>query len=44
VPLAVRLFGARKGAAVATLAGSLSTRFAWVEAGKVSAKDVNVAL
>ncbi len=44
VPLALRLFGARKGAAMATLAGSLITRFAWVEAGKVSAKDVNVAL
>jgi hypothetical protein len=38
VPLFLRLFGARRGAAVSTLAGSLITRFAWVEAGKGSAK------
>ena len=38
IPLFMRLMGSRKGAAVATLAGSLITRFAWVEAGKVSAK------
>jgi hypothetical protein len=44
IPLFLRLMGARKGAAVSTLAGSLLTRFAWVEAGKVSAKDVAVAL
>lgn len=44
IPLFMRLMGARKGAAVATLAGSLVTRFAWVEAGKASARDVNVAL
>jgi formate-dependent nitrite reductase membrane component NrfD len=44
IPLFMRLMGARKGAAVATLAGSLITRFAWVEAGKASAKDVSVAL
>ncbi len=44
IPLFMRLMGSRKGAAVATLAGSLVTRFAWVEAGKASAKDVNVAL
>ena len=34
VPFVLRLFGKRKAAAVATLAGSLITRFAWVEAGK----------
>lgn len=44
IPLFMRLMGSRKGAAVATIAGSLLTRFAWVEAGKASAKDVNVAL
>jgi DMSO reductase anchor subunit len=44
IPLALRLLGARKGAAVSTLLGSLLTRFAWVEAGKESAKDVRVAL
>lgn len=49
IPLVMRLFGgrskrARQVAAVATLAGSLLTRFAWVEAGKASAKDVGVTL
>ena len=44
IPLALRLLGARQGAAVSTLLGSLITRFAWVEAGKASAKDVKVAL
>lgn len=44
VPLVLRLLGARKAAAVATLAGSLITRFAWVEAGRASARDVDVAL
>lgn len=49
IPLVMRLFGgkskkARRVAAAATLAGSLITRFAWVEAGKKSAKDVGVAL
>ena len=44
VPLALRLFGgksrrARQLAAVSTLAGSLLTRFAWVQAGKTSAAD-----
>ena len=34
VPFVLRLFGKRKAAAVATLVGSLITRFAWVEAGK----------
>jgi formate-dependent nitrite reductase membrane component NrfD len=37
IPLFMRLMGSRKGAAVATLAGSLLTRLAWVEAGKASA-------
>lgn len=44
VPLVLRLLGYRKAAAVSALAGSLITRFAWVEAGKASAKDVGVAL
>jgi formate-dependent nitrite reductase membrane component NrfD len=44
VPLALRLLGARRAAAVAALAGSLLTRFAWVEAGKVSARDPRVPL
>lgn len=42
VPLVLRLFGARRGAAVATLAGSLLTRFAWVEAGKASVKTAEL--
>jgi formate-dependent nitrite reductase membrane component NrfD len=44
IPLFLRLMGKRKGAAVAALAGSLVTRFAWVEAGKASTKDVELAL
>ncbi|HKR66492.1 MAG TPA: NrfD/PsrC family molybdoenzyme membrane anchor subunit [Thermoanaerobaculia bacterium] len=36
IPLALRLLGARKGAAASTLLGSLLTRFAWVQAGKTS--------
>jgi hypothetical protein len=44
VPLFLRLMGKRKAAAAATLAGSLVTRFAWVEAGKASAKDPREAL
>jgi len=44
VPLLLRLLGAkskraRRVAAAITIAGSLVTRFAWVEAGKVSARD-----
>lgn len=38
VPFALRLFGKRKAAAVATLLGSLITRFAWVEAGRKNVK------
>lgn len=43
IPLVLRLLGlrsksARQAAAVSTLLGSLITRFAWVEAGRVSAK------
>ncbi len=38
VPFVLRLIGKRKAAAAATIAGSLLTRFAWVEAGKVSAR------
>lgn len=39
IPLFLRLAGKRRAAAAANLAGSLLTRFAWVEAGKVSAKS-----
>ena len=39
IPLALRLLGSRRAAAAFTLAGSLVTRFAWVEAGKASAKE-----
>lgn len=44
VPLALRLLGRRKAAAAATLLGSLLTRYAWVDAGKESAKDAHQAL
>jgi Polysulphide reductase, NrfD len=44
IPLALRILGHRKAAAVATLTGSLLTRIAWVQAGKASAKDASVAL
>ena len=44
IPLFLRLMGARRSAAVATLAGSLITRFAWVEAGKTSTKNPLTAL
>ena len=36
IPLALRLLGARKTAAVSTLIGSLLTRFAWIQKGKES--------
>ena len=38
IPFVLRLFGKRKAAAAATLAGSLLTRFAWVEGGKASVR------
>lgn len=44
IPLFLRLLGARRGAAISTLAGSLLTRHAWIEAGKESVKDVELAL
>lgn len=49
IPLALRLFGARSKrarqlAAVSTLAGSLLTRFAWVEAARESASDPRAAI
>src|ERR1044072_552730 len=44
VPLLLRLFGARKAAAVAALAGSLITRYGWVAAGRESARDPRVPL
>lgn len=37
VPFFLRLFGKRKAAAACSIAGSLITRFAWVQAGKRSA-------
>lgn len=44
VPLALRLLRKRRAAAVSTLVGSLITRFAWVAAGKASARDPELAL
>lgn len=49
VPLALRLFGgrspaARRVAAVSTVVGSIITRFAWIEAGRTSARDPRVPL
>ena len=44
VPLLLRLFGARKAAAVAAIAGSLLTRYGWVAAGHESARDPAVPL
>ncbi len=44
VPLLLRLFGARKAAAVAAIAGSLITRYGWVAAGRESARDPRVPL
>jgi formate-dependent nitrite reductase membrane component NrfD len=53
IPLALRLFanasgkkraGFRKAAALSAVAGSLVTRFAWVGAGRISAKDPKVPL
>ncbi|MFP3940329.1 MAG: NrfD/PsrC family molybdoenzyme membrane anchor subunit [Thermoanaerobaculia bacterium] len=44
VPLVLRLLGARRAAAASALAGSLLTRFGWVEAGKASADDPTLPL
>jgi Polysulphide reductase, NrfD len=44
IPFLLRLLGARKLAAAATVAGSLATRIAWIEAGKASASEIGVAL
>ena len=53
VPLVLRMLSSRssarkrsfrRAAAVASLAGSLLTRWAWVHAGKVSADDPSVPL
>jgi hypothetical protein len=44
IPFLLRLLGARRLAAVSTLAGSLATRVAWVQAGKASAAAAGVAL
>jgi hypothetical protein len=42
--LVLRLAGARRLAALAAVAGSLVTRYAWIEAGKASARDPVVPL
>ena len=42
--LLLRLAGRRRAAAVAAVAGSLLTRYAWLEAGKASARDPEAAL
>lgn len=47
IPMALRLFGRRSRAAhraagLCTVVGSLITRFAWIEAGNVSAEDPSV--
>ncbi|MGE5359360.1 MAG: NrfD/PsrC family molybdoenzyme membrane anchor subunit [Bacteroidales bacterium] len=49
IPLALRLFGRnskrmRYAAAACSIAGSLVTRFAWIEAGRVSARDPQIPL
>jgi len=44
VPLALRLLGARRAAAVSSLVGSLLTRFGWLEAGKASADNPSIPL
>ncbi len=44
LPLALRLLGARRAAAVAALAGSVLTRYGWVAAGRVSARDPRLPL
>lgn len=49
IPFLLRLLGwnnknAQRAAAASTLLGSLITRFAWVEAGKVSSRDAAVPL
>jgi len=44
VPLLLRLLGKRKAAAASQVLGSLITRIAWVEAGRMSARDPVPAL
>lgn len=44
LPLLLRLLGSRRAAAASALAGSLLTRFGWVEAGKASADDPTLPL
>jgi formate-dependent nitrite reductase membrane component NrfD len=44
VPLLLRFLGQRRIAAAATLVGSLLTRYGWVAAGHVSARDPRVPL
>lgn len=44
IPLLLRLFGARKAAALAAIAGSVLTRYGWVAAGHESARDPAVPL
>jgi formate-dependent nitrite reductase membrane component NrfD len=42
--LVLRLAGARRAAAVSAVVGSLLTRYAWLEAGKASARDPHAVL
>jgi len=44
LPLLLRIARFRKAAAASSLLGSLITRMAWVEAGKVSSRDLRVPL
>jgi hypothetical protein len=44
VSLSLRYFAYREYAAISFLVGALLSRFAWVEAGKVSARDPEAAL
>ena len=44
VPLLLRLLRKRKAAAASAILGSLITRIAWVEAGRVSARDPHAAM
>jgi len=44
VPLILRLLRKRKAAAASAILGSLITRIAWVEAGRVSARDPHAAM
>ena len=44
VPLALRLLRRVPAAAIASIAGALVTRFAWIRAGQISSQDPAPAL